>query len=217
MTTSMPASRGPVTNSCPVLGRGLPGDTFDVYGSGLSNVLIFEPVSGNVGPLFRQPFRITGAAALAPSPDGVKLLVGGDLIDFTNRSQTSLSPQPDGVPGPYCWFPDGSAVVTSTEVVAGGPERIYKASTGTQSASMQTPPSTTNAVACSAGSDNQWVAAGDVGGHVILRLADGHGLPLWTATATRSRRSRPARTDATWPPRVWTAPRGSGTPAPATW
>jgi len=148
-----------------------------VYGSGLSNVLIFEPASGNIVPLFRQPFRDGGAWALAPSPDGSKLLVGGDLIDFTNRSQTSLSPQPDGVPGPYCWFPDGSAVVTSTEVVSGGPERIYKASTGTQSASMQTT-STTNAVACSAGAADEWVAAGDVGGHVILRLATGTVVPL---------------------------------------
>ena len=153
------------------------GDTFDVYGSGLSNVLIFEPASGNIVPLFRQPFRDGGAWALAPSPDGSKLLVGGDLIDFTNRSQTSLSPQPDSVPGPYCWFPDGSAVVTSTEVVSGGPERIYKASTGTQSASMQTT-STTNAVACSAGAADEWVAAGDVGGHVILRLATGTVVPL---------------------------------------
>jgi WD40 repeat protein len=155
------------------------GEELDLFGGGLSNVLIFEPGSGVTVPLFRQPFKDGGVDSLAASPDGTKLLVVGDLINFTNRHQTLLSPQPDSVSGPYCWFPDGSAVVTSTTVSAGGPERIYNASSGTQVASMQTPVGPTSAVACSAGPSNDWVAAGDASGNLILRLARGTVVPLY--------------------------------------
>jgi WD40 repeat protein len=195
------------------------GDVFDVYGIGLSNVLIFEPSSGATVRLFRQPFRSGGPTSLAISPDGTKLVFGlpfggGDLIDFTNRSQTSPSPPPDSNAGPYCWFPDGSAVVTSTTVVAGGPVRIYKASTGTQSASMQTPDSTT-AAACSAGAADEWVAAGDAVGHVILRLAtgmviplDGHSDAIWAiASSPDGRYLATASFDGT--ARIWDARTGS--------
>jgi WD40 repeat protein len=155
------------------------GSEFDIYGAGLSNVLIFEPGSGHMVSLFRQPFTDAGANALAPSPNASELLVGGDLIDFTSHRQISLSPGPPIPPGPYCWFAGGSAVVTSTSVSAGGPVRIYRARDGVLSAHMQTPDGPTSAVACSANPANQWVAAGDAGGNVILRLATGTVVPLY--------------------------------------
>lgn len=163
---------------------GKDGDEFDLFGAGLSNVLIFNPGSGSAGQLFRQPYQDGGVIVLAPSPDGSELLVGGDLINFTNDSQTALSPQPDNPPDTYCWFSDGSAVVTSTSVDAGGPERIYKASDGVQFARMQTPVGPTNAVACSASSSDEWVAAGDASGNVILRLAGGTVVPLYGHSTT---------------------------------
>jgi WD40 repeat protein len=166
------------------------GDNFYAFGSGLSNVLIFQPGSGVTFPLFSQPFQDAGADALAPSPDGSELLVGGDLINFANHRQTSLSPQPPSVPGPPCWFPDGSAVVTWTQVSAGGPEQVYRASDGRFLARMQTPVGPANAVACSANSADEWVAAGDASGNVILRLAGGTVVPLYghsdTITAVAS-------------------------------
>jgi YD repeat-containing protein len=158
---------------------GMSGNDFDVFGSVLSNVLIFDVGSGASWALFRRPYKYGGTDNVVPSPDGSELLVDGDIINFTNRRQTLLSPQPESVPGPYCWFPDGSAVVTSTTVAAGGPEQIYKPATGALFAHMKTPVGPTTAVACSAGSADQWVAAADVSGNVILRLADGTVVPLY--------------------------------------
>ena len=106
------------------------------------------------------------------------MLVGGEIITLATGQRTVLSPPPPSDPGPYCWFPDGSAVVTSTDVDAGGPQQFYQAATGAQFASMRTPVGPTNAVACSANSADQWAASGDESGNVVLRLASGTVLPL---------------------------------------
>ena len=56
---------------------------------------------------------------------------------------------------------------------AGGPEQFFRAKDGGYFAGMQTPVGPTTAVGCSAGRADQWVAAGDAGGHALLRLAGG--------------------------------------------
>lgn len=193
---------------------GSAGDDFDVFGGGLSNVLVFEPGTGITFPLFSQPFKDSGAEALAPSPDGSELLVGGDLINFTDHSQKTLSPLPESDPGPDCWFPDGSAVVTSTTVDAGGPEQIYHTSNGALFAHMQTPVGPMTAVGCSANSSDEWVAAGDDSGNVILRLAGGTVIPLYghsdtinaIASSSDGRYLATASSDGT--ARIWDASTG---------
>ena len=154
------------------------GPVFYAFGSILTNVPVLDVATGTAGQFFRGSFQLGGPNDVVPSPDGTKLLVGGEIITFATGQRTVLSPPPPSVPGPYCWFPDGSAVVTSTEVDAGGPQQFYKAATGAQFASMQTQVGPTNAVACSANSADQWVASGDAGGNVVLRLASGTVLPL---------------------------------------
>jgi WD40 repeat protein len=157
------------------------GTGFYAFGTVLTNVFALDVGSGTAGPLFRGSFKFGGPDSVVPSPDGSKLLVGGEggeIITLATGQQTVLSPPPPGVPGPYCWFPDGSAVVTSTAVDAGGPQQFYQASTGAQFASMRTPAGPTSAVACSASSADQWAASGDESGNVVLRLAGGTVLPL---------------------------------------
>lgn len=154
------------------------GTRFYAFSSVLNNVFALDIGSGTAVPVFRGSFEFGGPTDVVPSPDGTKLLVGGVIITLATGQQTVLSPAPSSVAGPYCWFPDGSAVVTSTVVDAGGPQQFYKAATGAQFASMQTPAGPTNAVACSANPADQWAASGDAGGNVVLRLASGTVLPL---------------------------------------
>jgi WD40 repeat protein len=154
------------------------GDEFNVWGPGLSNVLIFAVDTGATSALFRQPYQYGGAQEVAPSPDGSRLLVDTELINFNSGTQIPL-PQAEAPEGPACWFPDDSAVVTSTSVDAGGPEQFFKATSGTRFAHMQTPVGPTTAVGCSASSANEWAAAGDGSGNVILRLARGNVVPLY--------------------------------------
>lgn len=152
------------------------GTVFYAFGQILTNVPVLDVATGTAGQFFRGSSG--GPSDVVPSPDGSKLLVGGEIITFATGQRTVLSPPPPSDPGPYCWFPDGSAVVTSTEVSAGGPQQFYKAATGAQFASMQTPVGPTFAVACSANSADQWAASGDASGNVVLRLASGTVLPL---------------------------------------
>ncbi len=153
-------------------------DEFDVFGPGLSNVLIFNLSSGVPSALFAPPLQ-SGAQVVVPSPDGSELLVGGDIVDLRARRLIPLSNQAHlSPPGPACWFPDGSAVLTSTSVDAGGPVEMFRAKSGTLFAHMQTPVGPTTAAACSAGPADEWVAAGDASGNVVLRLASGALLPL---------------------------------------
>jgi WD40 repeat protein len=151
------------------------GGDLVVYGDGLTNLLVYTVASGTTGVVFRGSLR-SGVAALANPPHGFSALSGGAVL--SGSTWRTLSPQPDSPPGPSCWFPDGSAVVTSTAVIAGGPERIYSAATGQQIATMQTAAGPTSVVTCSTNPANKWVAAGDERGNVILRTARGTVLPL---------------------------------------
>jgi len=166
------------------------GADLDVFGAQLSNVLIFDPASGVAAPLFR-PSIGDSAFYVTPSPDGSALYADGQIIDFAPgpglvvTRQVPLSPLPSVgsdalVGGPSCWFPDGSAVLTSPAMVASSPEGIYNAGTGktANTADMTLPVGPVGAVACSASAADPWVAAGDSQGHVMLRLADGTVLPL---------------------------------------
>ena len=146
------------------------GDDFDLWGPGLSNVLIFAVDSGATSALFSQPFQYGGPQEIAPSPDGSELEVGGEIINFRSGLQTPLRQAPT-LDGLVCWLPDGSAVVTATTADAGGPEQFFKATNGALFAHMQTPVGPTMAVACSASPAHKWVAAGDAGGNVLLWLA----------------------------------------------
>jgi WD40 repeat protein len=152
------------------------GGDLIVYGNGLTNLLRYVVASGTTSAVFPGSLR-NGVEKVASTPDGLSALVGDEIV--RGRTWRTLSPQPDSPSGPACWFPDGSAVVTSTRVIAGGPERIYSAATGQQVATMQTPAAPTTVVTCSASPANEWVAAGDERGNVILRTATGTVLPLY--------------------------------------
>lgn len=149
---------------------------FDVYSLSLPELLAFVPGSGAVVPVVRVPAH-NGVWAVIPSPDGSRLFVNGfssgSILDLATGRQVPLSASPGSPPGPACWFPDGSEVVTSSSVEFGGAEQIYRAASGVLSARMQTPASPTTAVTCSANAADDWVAAGDEAGNVILRLAGG--------------------------------------------
>jgi WD40 repeat protein len=181
------------TDSVLAAWAGTDGAELDVFGEQLKNVVIFNLATGVAGPLFRASTAGDITGYVVPSPDGSALLAPGQIIDFGPgpgldvTRQVPLSPLPAGIPadssvgGPSCWFPDGSAVVTSPEMVASSPEEIYSAATGkakANTADMELSAGPVGAVACSASANDQWVAAGDSEGHVMLRLADGTVLPL---------------------------------------
>jgi WD40 repeat protein len=155
---------------------GQQGDEFDVWGTFLSNVFVFSTDSGVTSAVFQHPLEI-GTQSGAVSPDGSRLVAGAVIYSLHPGHQTPLR-RANGPNGPACWLPDGSAVVTSTTVEAGGPAQLFRANSGIMFAQLQTPAAPTTAVACSAASTDQWVAAGDAGGNVVLRLADGTVLPL---------------------------------------
>ena len=154
------------------------GHEFDVYSTGLSNVLAFNVHSDGILPASRK--RFPGTWDVAPNPAGTELFIDGSLVRRSTDNLISLSPPPPPLLGfgPACWFPDGSAVVTWSTVQAGGPERIYGAASGSLLAQMRTPSQPTTAVACSANRADDWVAAGDEAGNVVLRLAGGRLVSL---------------------------------------
>jgi WD40 repeat protein len=152
------------------------GGDLIVYGAGLANLLVYAAASRTTSAVFPSSLR-RGVEAVASTSRGLSALVGGEIVSGVNRR--TLSPPPDSAPGQSCWFPDGSAVVTSTAVILGGPERIYSATTGQQVATMQTPAAPVDVVTCSPNPADEWVAAGDERGNVILRTAAGTILPLY--------------------------------------
>jgi WD40 repeat protein len=151
-------------------------DEFDVYAASLPEVLAFAPGSGVIVPVLRTQAH-DSVWGIIPSPDGSRLFVdglsNGFILDLATGQQVPLSAPPGSPPGPACWFPDGSELVSSTSVEVGGPEQIYRAASGVLAAQMKTPAGPTTAVACSADAADAWVAAGDEAGNVILRLAGG--------------------------------------------
>ena len=130
------------TDSVLAAWAGTDGAELDVFGEQLDNVVIFNLATGVAGPLFRASIGGDATGYVVPSPDGSALLAPGQIIDFGPgpgldvTRQVPLSPLPAGtavdssVGGPSCWFPDGSAVVTSPAMVASSPEEIYSAATG---------------------------------------------------------------------------------------
>jgi WD40 repeat protein len=179
------------TDSMLAAWAGADGTDLDVYGAQLSNVLIFNLASGVAGPLFRPSVEGDSMWYVTPSPDGSALYTDGQIIDFAPgpglavTRQVPISPIPSDaavegtVGGQSCWFPDGSAVVTSPSTVASFPERVYSAVTGKSTVpDMELPAGPVGAIACSASADDEWVAAGDSQGNVILRSADGTVVPL---------------------------------------
>ena len=112
------------------------GGDLIVYGDGLTNLLVHVVASGTTKTLFPGSLR-SGVEAVASTPDGLSALLEGEIVSGGTRR--TLSPQPDSSPGPACWFPNASAVVTSTRGIVGGPERIYSTATGQQVATMQNP------------------------------------------------------------------------------
>jgi WD40 repeat protein len=157
-------------------------EELDLYGSSLSNVVRFDPQAGTVRPLFRCTQRGgCGAGQLAVSPDGRELFVDGEVVDFAidREWQVPGAVGDSMVPGPACWYPDGSLVVTSSAVEAGAPVHFWGQKSGHLVAEMQTPTGPTTAVACSSSAANPWAAAADAQGDVLLRTAEGAVLPLY--------------------------------------
>ena len=154
------------------------GDEFDVWGPGLSNVFIFAVGSAVTTALFSQPFQYGGPQVVTPSPDGTKLLVNSEIVDLASGRQLPLRQAAGTFPSLACWYPGGSAVVTATQIDAGGPEQFFNAANGALFARMQTPVGPNSAVVCSKDPADEWVAAGDASGNVLLRLAGGTVVPL---------------------------------------
>ena len=154
------------------------GDEFDLSGVGLSNVLTFAVDSDVTSPLFNRPLR-HGPLVVLPSPDGSELLLDGEIINRNSGHQTPLEGAAADGPALACWFPKNSAVVTSAGTDAGSPENFVKATNGALFAHMQTPVGPTTFVGCSAAPADEWAAAGDVSGNVLLRLARGTVVPLY--------------------------------------
>jgi WD40 repeat protein len=151
-----------------------------VYGNDLSNLLIHDVEADTTTTLLPLPSQY-GVEEVTSTPHGLTAFSGTQLV-LNGTTQLTLSPQPDN--GPACWFPDGSALVTSNGAMSGGPERIYSASTGRQIAILQSPGGATTAVTCSASPANEWVAAGGNAGDAILRTATGAVLSLSGSGAT---------------------------------
>jgi WD40 repeat protein len=176
---------GPGSDSMQAIWAGADGVDLYVFGNELSNVAVLDLASGTVGPLFSSSGD-DGVSYIVPSPNGSALLTNGQIVDFTPgpgltvARQLQLSPLTGaGSPiGPSCWFPDGSAVITSPDDAASWPMPIYSAVTGKAKADMEQLPYQVEAMACSAGTGDEWVAAGDSRGDVLLRLADGTTVPL---------------------------------------
>lgn len=177
---------GPDGDSVYAAWVGTNGAQLDIFGWELQNVVNFNLATGVAGPLFRASAGGDSMGYIVPSPDGSALLTAGQIVDFTpGRGLTvahyvPLSPLTGGGAqlGPSCWLPDGSAVMTSAANAASWPMPIYSAATGTETAPGVQLPYQVEAVACSATTDDEWVAAGDSHGDVLLRLADGTVVPL---------------------------------------
>src|SRR5262249_42972240 len=131
-----------------------------------------------ISPLFSRPLQ-GGTPVVVPSPDGSKLLLGGEIFDLRSGRQVPLSSATPGGLDLACWFPDGSAVVTSIGSDAASPEQFFSAANGKVLARMEPPVGPTTFVGCSASAVNQWAAAGDANGNVLLRLAGGTVVPLY--------------------------------------
>ena len=167
--------------------NGQRGDEIYLFGSGLSNVLIFNPNSGTTSALFYQPFRIAGPGVLVPSPDDSKLLLGStdintgaEMFDLRTGYQIPLSSKGyTGSTGHACWLPDGSAVGLWSSVETDRLGYLFRAGDGSLLTRLHNPVGATTAVGCSANPNDDWVAAGDVSGDVVLRLAGGTQLPLY--------------------------------------
>jgi WD40 repeat protein len=183
-----PTDFGVGTDGIQAVWAGADGAELYVFGSGLSNVAVLNLASGQGGPLYQSsPDGLDAADYLAPSPNGSALLANGQITDFaagpglTVKRQVTLSPAvATGLnTGPSCWLPDGSAVVTAPDIALNSTERTYSATTGKEAApEMATPAGPVTAVTCSASANDRWVAAGDLQGNVILRLAGGTVVPL---------------------------------------
>jgi WD40 repeat protein len=161
-----------------------------VYGPAVPNVLMVNPETGATRQLFNPGTQRAGFgfSQLAASPDGSKLFVDGQIIDFATATQSTLGHGyfngPDSlVTGPACWYPDGSRIVTSTSVDAGGPADIWTANTGAYWGYIETPVGPTTAVGCSTGLANPWVAEGDAKGDLELFLPTGSVVPLYGDSA----------------------------------
>jgi WD40 repeat protein len=182
---------GPDGDSVYIAWAGADGAKLYVFGYELFNVVVFDPATSVAGLLFRPDIGYDTMSYVSPSPDGSALLLAdGRIIDFAPgprlavKRQVRLSPTPSdtaveaAVGGQPCWFPDGSAVVTTPNTAGSFPIRIYSAATGQAETPDMELPYGAEAVACSASANDEWVAAGDTHGDASLRLADGTVVPL---------------------------------------
>lgn len=181
---------GPNTDSALAAWAGADGADLYLFGNELTNVVIFNIAAGVAEPLFRPSAEGDSMGYVGPNPSGSALVADGQIIDFAPgpglavTRQLQVSPVPSGVSvtgtvgGQLCWFPDGSAVVTTPSTPATYPIRIYSAATGKATAPAMELPYQVEALACSASTNDEWVAIGDSRGDVIFRQPDGTVVPL---------------------------------------
>jgi WD40 repeat protein len=154
------------------------GDTFYLSGPGLTNVIQFTVPSDALQLLFSRPMTSSVGVAV-PEPAGRGILVDGRIVSLAGPPWATLSPSPAGADSSQnCWLPDSSAVAITQSDAVQAKVLAYSTLTGKQIGQLMMPAPPMGAVACSSSPAQEWMAAGDDSGNVILRLASGTLIPL---------------------------------------
>jgi|GEM_PF-2234704 len=154
-------------------------DALLVWGPTLDRVLAFTPASGAVASLANLP---SGAEAVVPSRDGSRLFLAYDapnnaspgvIVDLSTRSYTRFTPYVAMSGHDACWSADDRTIITWDPYNAGDLVlRSWNASTGTETRALALN-NTVSAAACGGTAKQPWLATGDYGGQVVLRISGG--------------------------------------------
>jgi hypothetical protein len=190
------------------------GTVFYAFGSILANVPVLDVATRTAGQFFRGSFKFGGPNNVVPSPDGSKLLVGGEIITFATGQQTVLSPPPPG--GPVRTVGSRTARPSSPR------RRLMREvrSRSTRPRPVSSSPACRRQLARPAplraapAPRTNGRRPGTRAGTLCCASPTGQFCPS-PGTAMSSPPSPPVPMGVTWLRRAMTAPRGSGTPATA--